>query len=267
MNLPKRLFVAARALALRLVANQQVRRVVMPLAGLVTRVRTRGMSVQERWNHSIGWEVSFWDDWLRTPEAARRLDPANPLDGPPTMLRVIEQLGTEHVRIVDVGAGPITPIGRVLDGHTIEVTATDALAAEYDEVLARAGIVPPVRTIFAHAERLSETVPHDFDVAYCANALDHMYDPARAVESMLAVVRPGGYVVLNHFANEGEIQHYTGLHQWNIDERGGDFVLWGKDSSENMTQRLADKATVECTRFPDPRGSRLEIAIRKHDAA
>jgi SAM-dependent methyltransferase len=236
----------------------------MPVVGAALLVRTRGLTVRHRCERSLGWEVSFWDNWLRTPEAQSLLDPQAPVDGPATLLRCIERLDGSTVRIVDVGAGPLTTIGHVLPGRTIEITATDALAEEYDKVLARAGITPPVRTRLAHAERLAESVPRDhFDIAYCANALDHTYDPVRGVESMLSVVRPGGFVVLNHFANEGEIQHYTGLHQWNIDERGGDFVIWNQAGAENMTARLAPYAAVECLRLPDPRGSRVEVAIQR----
>jgi hypothetical protein len=63
---------------------------------------------------------------------------------------------------------------------------------------------------------------------------------------MLAVVRPGGRVVLNHRHNEAVDEDYVQLHQWNFDERAGDFVIWRPDQETNISKRLGDKADLTC---------------------
>jgi SAM-dependent methyltransferase len=63
-------------------------------------------------------------------------------------------------------------------------------------------VVPPVRTRRCDSERLLDMFePDSFDVAYASNTLDHSYDPLRAIRQMIAVVRPGGIVLLQHFPN------------------------------------------------------------------
>ncbi len=125
--------------------------------------------------------------------------------------------------------------------------------------------MPPVRTILAHGESLTDVVPEgSFDIAYCSNALDHMYDPLAAIQSMLATVRPGGFVVLNHFVNEGKTQHYTGLHQWNIDSDGSDLFISNGARRDSVRAALADAAHVSCFRVQDPsRGARVECVIER----
>ncbi len=130
-------YVRLRAIAFRWVAHPRVRRVVMPLVGALERLRTRNLSTKERWDRSIGWEVSYWDDWLRSAEATDLLDMDRPLAGPPRLAACVEAVNTDHVRILVVGAGPLTVVGRTFPGKMIEVTATDALANDYDEILAR----------------------------------------------------------------------------------------------------------------------------------
>jgi len=63
---------------------------------------------------------------------------------------------------------------------------------------------------------------------------------------MLEVTRPGGIVLLNHYVDEGAHQRYLGMHQWNITERDGNLVVWSKDRSVDITDRLRGRADVNC---------------------
>jgi hypothetical protein len=64
---------------------------------------------------------------------------------------------------------------------------------------------------------------------------------------MVAVVRPGGYVVLRHARNEALNHDYKQLHQWNFDERDGRFFIWREEGHEaDMTRALANRADVSC---------------------
>jgi SAM-dependent methyltransferase len=223
-----------------------VRRVLQPVLARAYGLRNARLSVRGRWQKALGWEVAYWEEWLTTPEAQRLLDPDVPLDDD-LVADVVASMPESNISILDVGAGPITPLGRTFPGKHIEVIATDALAKEYDAVLEKASISPPVRTQLVDAERLVETFSAgSMDIAHCRNALDHCYDPVLALDNMLAVVRPGGYVLLNHFINEGASQGYLGLHQWNLMERDGSFVIWNAERDENISERFAGQATIEC---------------------
>ena len=116
------------------------------------------------------------------------------------------------------GAGPLTALGFRYPGKTLTIVPVDPLADEYDRLLRDAGLDPPIRTIRVAGEALLEHFgSRRFDIAYASNALDHSADPFTIISNMVAVVRPGGIVLLRHKRNEGESARYGGLHQWNFD--------------------------------------------------
>lgn len=130
---------------------------------------------------------------------------------------------------MDVGAGPLTVVGKLWMGHPVSLTAVDPLAAQYDLLLDAFHLDPPVRTVFGEVESLSKTLPtSSFDLVYMRNALDHSYDPLSGIWEMLRVVRPGGKVILEHFVNEAEAENYVGFHQWNLCEETGRFIIWNR---------------------------------------
>jgi SAM-dependent methyltransferase len=174
-------------------------------------------------------------------------------------------LETHVERIIDVGSGPLTAVGKTHPGKTISVTAVDPLASAYNRLMDEEGIEPPVRPIEGSGEKLLETFkPDSFDIAYALNAVDHAYDPVRVIENMLAVVRAGGYVVLVHRRREALRNCYRHLHQWNFEIRDGDLVIWrGTKDTYNMTEMLGPNATVECFDY----GEWVLCSIAKYSAA
>jgi SAM-dependent methyltransferase len=171
-------------------------------------------------------------------EFARRLDPAQPLL--PEVAERVRRIAGDPVRILDVGAGPATCLGYVVEGRRIDITATDVLAGVYDRLWARSDVTPPVRTIYADAERLTERfAPDSFDIVYAQNSLDHAARPRNAIEQMVQVAKPGGYVLLSHAIDEGVNEGYAGLHRWNFTERAGAFVLWNPRETIDMTRALS----------------------------
>jgi SAM-dependent methyltransferase len=205
------------------------------------------------WSSGIGFELEFWTSWLTTkgrewPEDfAIRLDPASPLQG--DLTRLVKELRQPSVNIIDVGAGPITMLGKHLDGVEIRITATDPLAPAYDEILRANGVAPPVQTQFATAEDLSLFVsPSSFDIAHCRNALDHSFDPIRGINEMLRCVRVGGIVALRHNVNEAETENYSGFHQFNFDLIDGNFVIWNRSSRFEVAAVLHVPVTIRATK-------------------
>jgi SAM-dependent methyltransferase len=197
-------------------------------------------------------ELRFWDRWLKTkglewPEQFReRIDPDLPLS--PTHRRFIDLLPQEEVQILDVGAGPLTVVGKKHPQKRLTVHAVDVLAEGYDTLLDRYGIQPPVRTRFAEAEHLTRWFAEgSIDFVNARNCLDHTVDPVEAVRQILLVTKKDCYALLVHIENEGEKQKYRGLHQWNFRADNGDFIVWGRETTTNVSRELPHLGDFQCS--------------------
>jgi SAM-dependent methyltransferase len=215
----------------------------------------RDVTAREAWAAGADAEIAILREWLRTrggrwPDDYRfRLDPESVIQEDIT--RHLNGAG-QRVRILDVGAGPLTFVGKRWPGHDLELTAVDALADTYDALLAEYGVTPPVRTRRCETERLSDMFPPDsFDMACAAWTIDHSYEPLRAIRQMVTVVRPGGVVLLRHYPNEAENEAYSGQHQWNLDWAGDDCILWRPGTKWSLREELAGQGTVTGAKADD----------------
>jgi SAM-dependent methyltransferase len=215
--------------------------------------RTRTDPVRGR-RGALHEEVVYWAEYLSTRGGKYadgynyRFDPASEVNDP-ALRELLAAMPQQHVSIIDVGAGPVPYVGYRFPAKRLTVVAVDPLADDYNLLLDRGNLVPPVRTERVAGERLLERFgPDRFDIAYSRNAVDHATDPTRIIEQMVAVVRPGGYLVLRHVRNEAVNQAYVQLHQWNFDERDGAFVIWREGHEFNVTEALAGRAEVTCRR-------------------
>jgi SAM-dependent methyltransferase len=209
-------------------------------------------------------EVRFWEQWIDSrggewPDDFRqRLDPEAEVED---YLPV--SVGGEvlpRLRILDVGSGPLTKLGKHYRGQALDLSACDPLADVYSALLKRAGIAPLVPVRMAFAEDLSAFfAPDSFDLVHCINALDHSFDPLRAIHEMLRVARVGGTVVLMHQPNEAEAENYVGLHQWNFDVQDGRFVVWNRERRIDVADAVRAVARVEA----DGSGY-IRAVLRKH---
>ena len=216
----------------------------------------RSVPARDAWREGTDHELAWWHDWLANRGGAWpdnydfRLDPESCLQH--DVMRHLDPRQTA-LRILDVGAGPLTSLGKCWPGHEVEITAVDALADEYTNLLMDCGIDPPIRTLRCDSEQLAERFPRNsFDLAYARNALDHAYEPMSAIEQMVELVRPEGVLLLEHYANEGEHAKYVGLHQWNFDIVDGACLLWQPGRLFNVADELGSRATVagEKTELP-----------------
>jgi SAM-dependent methyltransferase len=230
--------------------------------------RLNGGPVKRHWKDSLDEELEYWRDYLTTKglqwpeEYEMRVNPDSVLEERLIADR-LDTIPERSVSILDVGAGPLTILGNKHPERQLEIVPIDPLADGYDRLLMETGVVPPVRTLYCHGEELlSRFKPNTFDFAYARNALDHSYDPLRVIENMLTVVKPGRYVVLRHRPNEAERARYEGLHQWNLDLRGGDLVLWNRSTELSVTQRLAQKAKTDCATY----GEWLMVVLTKRES-
>jgi len=212
-----------------------------------TRAQT---DVHAHWQQALPGEVEFWRTFIGEPggrwkdEFARRVDPNEPLEA--WVREHLDATPTAVVEILDVGAGPLTSLGKTWPGRQVSITAVDPLAVEYNELLRIQEVTPPVPVIRGEAEHLVAQFGHErFDLVHCANALDHCHDPLRAIQQCTSVVKTGSYVLLRHLRREAENRAYTGLHQWNFDVRDGRLVVSDAWKETDLTQVLAGLADVD----------------------
>jgi SAM-dependent methyltransferase len=205
------------------------------------------------WRTRKSREVDFWAGWLVgapgteqwTSDRESRLDPNTQITDP--LVRAeLERNPAAEISILDVGAGPVTSLGFRYPGKMLTIVPVDPLADEYERLLRDAELDPPIRTIRVAGEQLREHFgSRRFDIAYAVNSLDHSADPFTIVSNMVAVVRPGGIVLLRHKRNEGEQARYGGLHQWNFDVVDDSLIVWNNAVEVNVSSALAGRAQTK----------------------
>ena len=208
------------------------------------------------WRSALISEIQFWDNYYRTKglewsdQYHLRFDPELPLQPRPTAL-LPER---EKVKILDVGAGPQTYLGKKVEGKTIELQAVDPLADAYDKIFKKYNITPLVRTKKLASEDLKKRYsPNEFDLVFARNCIDHAYEPENAIMHMVDIVKNGCYVLLEHRPDEAETENYVGLHQWNFSMNdNGDFIIRSKDSEVNMSEKYAQICEIKCETLQEP---------------
>jgi SAM-dependent methyltransferase len=220
--------------------------------------------LKEKWNDGKDFETDFWSDWIKTkgsewPEDYNnRMNPELPLSG--SISKFLKDVpGTPH--ILDVGAGPLSCLGKVLpDGRKVKITPIDPLAKEYTTLFREANSEPLISTLYGEVEKIDMLYPADtFDLVHMRNALDHSYDPLTGIKQMLRAVKRARVVILDHFTNEAEKANYGAFHQWNICEENGDFILWNKSNKINVTKELKGIADV----FTDGNDHVTNVILKK----
>jgi SAM-dependent methyltransferase len=221
-----------------------------------------------RWSVGTRAEIFFWENYFRTGGAEwaesyrSRLDPHTPLQPRPAALLPDRY----QVDILDVGAGPLTHLGKQCPGKTLRITAVDPLADEYQRMYRKYQIDPPVHTTRLAAEDISGNIPPNcYDLVFARNCIDHARNPEAAILQMVDVVKPGGYVLLEHRPNEAVNERYRGLHQWNFSSTSeGEFLIGSRKSLVNMTLKYARLCTIQCeTVHESPDGEMLITRIQK----
>lgn len=246
---------------------------------------TRALLAATRWiplPHKMKWrigmrdEIAFWDHHMATnyrsdnpgglsEEARFRLDPAAPLQ--PEFVALVAHCTNDPIRILDVGCGPFSRMGKTMPGRRMELVAVDPLADLYAELHRKYHLTPAVAPLRGDGEELASMFPAEhFDLIHANNCLDHSYDPVKALGAMFTLLKPGCTIYLRHELNAAEGANYMGLHQWNFHPVDGRF--WITDRSKNVNvcvdDMLAGKADLSLSIEPRP-GSvdRMVNIIRK----
>lgn len=130
----------------------------------------RAIASRKLWTRNLDDELTWWDEYLRTRGEAtghgegfrKRMSDSEPLQS-----HLAAFLKTDNPKLIDVGSGPVTTLGKTLNGKKLDITAVDSLADRYNELLDKYGLRPPVRTRAAESEKLTELFePNTFDLAH-----------------------------------------------------------------------------------------------------
>lgn len=158
----------------------------------------------------IAHEFAFWQEFVKTP---RFLIGWAAKVRTPELHNEVYDFFQERQRgnsiTLDVGSGVVS----ILNGTAYNLTAADPLAELYKCCFdyKKYGIEPCVSWA-------AEDLPYvnQFDFVHCSNAIDHCVSPIEAYKKLRRAVKPGGYLIIQGFENEGEYEKYEGFHQWNL---------------------------------------------------
>ena len=165
-------------------------------------------------------EYEFWDGWIKNEGVAgdddfrKRLDDAAEVEG--YHRQILDKVYQEDMKILDVGAGPVTAIYSCYNNSKLQIRACDPLGDGYKEILRKYNRVPRVVTETCVCEDLSSEIAEKFDWINCQNALDHASDPCKVLDEMISLLLPKGTISLFHAINEGVNEGFRGFHKWNI---------------------------------------------------
>ena len=200
--------------------------------GTARRMRPIDKPPVDSWTKGLKTELDYWGWALRQPdkgEMQRRDIPNRVFD--PFVAGLAPTTPDGPFRVLDVGCGPLSPLGMKAEGLTVELTAIDPLADEYAALLDRNGVQRDL-PMFPKKGRAEDIVAMfgkgRFDVVVAFNSLDHMENPTGALRQMALATKPGGAVYVWCYRNEGDFEKYIGLHQWNLDLQDDVPVLRGK---------------------------------------
>lgn len=209
------------------------------------------MKIQD-WKNSVNTEIAHWNhvfDKYTTDlnsylhqYVKKRLDMELPLHKNVQLL--VDSINKLEISILDVGSGPIPFLGRK-SNKQITLTAVDYLAESYYKLYKHYNVYPPTIPISMDAENLSLYFEMDFfDIVYARNSIDHTFDPIKSIQEMVKVSNK--YVILEHKKNEGAIENYQGLHNWNFFIKESKFYISNKAQEEFCVNNFLPNTTITC---------------------
>lgn len=229
------------------------------------------MTIRDEWQAGVQSEIDFWravfvgkqfPDFKR--DILQRLDPKTPVSE-----HIVPFLPADvpvaELKILDVAAGPVSCIGWHIDGQRPQITPIDALATPYRALLDEFGLEPPVYTETCDGEHIDQRfAAESFHLVHIRNALDHCYDAVSVVRNMLAVLKPGGVLIVCGYTDEAVFENYVGLHQWNIRADDGQLVIWRPGERYSVNQLFAGQL-ADVNAMQDDTHRWTSVTLRKKD--
>ncbi|MDE6631591.1 MAG: class I SAM-dependent methyltransferase [Muribaculaceae bacterium] len=206
----------------------------------------------QRWLSGIPYEVAFWRSYYGNKRRRADLFSWSLYDKPCHLDnfdigKYVDGLETPRPKLLDVGCALSYMFSSNINGKHFDVDYVDPLAPFYNQILRRYRIERP-EIQFGMIESLTGSyAPNTVDFIHVRNALDHCSNPLNGIIQALAALKKNGVLYLNHFRNEAKNEGYRGFHQFNINEKDGDFILWNKDIELNVTEICKGFAEVTTT--------------------
>jgi len=192
--------------------------------------------IYKEWEKEKEGSVDFFEKKLKKGAMDKRLNPEAKLRKDVRGYLPREQT---ELKLLDVGAGPITRLGYRWGDRKIQIEAVDVNGDLYQELFQKHQITPPVVTKNSEAEKVQELYEaNTFDFAFSRNALDHCYDPIKSIKNMVELIKPRRYAVLLHRRNEGLSQGYRGAHLWNFDVEQGEVIVYNPSKKYKLKEEL-----------------------------
>lgn len=199
----------------------------------------------QKWISGIDNEVLFWEEFF-SQKSKWQDDFKRRTSENPDFKYSNFNLESRTIKVLDVGAGPISDVGIRMDGKKIDLCACDPFSDVYNSILEKNNIKPYVVTEFALLEKLSQFYPkQSFDMVCMHNALDHAFDPIIGLNEMMMVLKKGGNIMLAHAKDEAENENYNGFHQWNISVESENLIIWRGDYFINLNEYYKECALIE----------------------
>lgn len=212
----------------------------------------------QRWLTGIPYEVAFWRSYYGNKRRRDDLFRWSLYDKPCHLDnfdidKYIDGLSTPHPKLLDVGCALSYMFSSNINGKHFDVDYVDPLAPFYNQILRKYRIERP-EIYFGMIESLTGSyAPNTVDFIHVRNALDHCSNPLNGIIQALVTLKKDGVLYLNHFRDEAKNEGYRGFHQFNINEKDGNFILWNKDTALNVTEICKEFADVATTVTPEGR--------------
>lgn len=123
-------------------------------------------------------------------------------------------VGKKKVCIIDVGSGPYSVIGSYSEDVDVDLILMDN--QDFTSFWNKYNFKPYLPVEIGDMEKMDDP-SNWFDVVVCINALDHTNDAQKAVEEMIRVCKPGGYVYIDCHLDQADTGH---KHKWNVKSDG-----------------------------------------------
>lgn len=138
-------------------------------------------------------------------------------------------------KILDVGAGIVTTLGATINNITLDITAIDILADEYNSLLETYHLDFPNRTIKGTFEGIVDQFgENSFDFIYARNSLDQCLRPIHALWNMIRACKPDGYIFVQVDENSATKSGYGGLTLWDFCILNGKLLMNGMNVLETV---------------------------------
>jgi SAM-dependent methyltransferase len=148
----------------------------------------------------------------------------------------------KEVKIADIGSGPFSRTGQLLDGVKVEIYPSDQ--SNFDYFWEKYNTKPIFPIEVQNMEKLTYPDNH-FDIVHCVNALDHTGYARDAVKEMIRVCKPEGWVYIDCALIQRTIRGHN--HFWDAEEDGS-------FTSKNDMFNLKDFGfKIEFVPLPGPR--------------